>query len=99
MHPLTQAITSAVEEFSNSHQSLRQLMVNTLVAIVEGKVGPLLAEKTKALSVIASGSPAVAEPGTPQARSCALCLAHIDHARDALGFEHWPATPGTKAAP
>lgn len=49
MHKLTAAITSAVEEFSANHQSLRQLMVNTLVAIVEGKVGPLLsAAKTEA---------------------------------------------------
>ena len=44
MHPLTQAITDAVTEFSNNHQSLRQLMVNTLVVIVEGKVGPLFAD-------------------------------------------------------
>lgn len=49
MHPLTAAITSAIEEFSANHQSLRQLMINTLVAIVEGKVGPLLAaEKRRA---------------------------------------------------
>lgn len=49
MHPLTQAVTEAVEEFSKNHQALRQLMVNTLVVIIEGKVGPLLAAaKTEA---------------------------------------------------
>lgn len=45
MHPLTTAITEAVTEFSNNHQSLRQLMVNTLVAIVEGKVTTWLRER------------------------------------------------------
>ena len=45
MHPLTAAITDAVTEFSNNHQSLRQLMVNTLVAIVEGKVTAWLRQR------------------------------------------------------
>ena len=51
MHPLTTAITSAVTEFSNNHQSLRQLMVNTLVAIVEGKVGPLFRDANDRLGI------------------------------------------------
>ena len=45
---------------------------------------------------IASGSPAVTQPGTPHERTCPLCLAHINHARDALGFKRWPEIPATE---
>ena len=57
MHPLTTAITDAVTEFSNNHQSLRQLMVNTLVAIVEGKVGPVVKAKLERLQEIEEHHP------------------------------------------
>ncbi len=50
----------------------------------------------QALSDIASGSPAVTHPGTENERQCSLCLAHINHARDAMGYDRWPAVPGTR---
>ena len=50
----------------------------------------------KALSQIASASPCVYKPGTPQERTCVLCETFINEARIALGFERWPAIPATK---
>jgi hypothetical protein len=50
----------------------------------------------KTLSDIASGSPCMLDPGTATERTCKLCEAHINHARDALGFERWPAVPGKR---
>ncbi len=41
-HPLTAAIRKAVGQFTDNHQSLSMLMVNTLCVIVEMGVGPLL---------------------------------------------------------
>ena len=55
-----------------------------------------IAKVVKYLSDIASGSPGVVQPGTASERPCALCLAHINHAREALGYAPWPAVPGTK---
>lgn len=55
-----------------------------------------LSKVVKHLRDIASGSPGVVQPGTPSERPCALCLAHINHAREALGFEKWPAVPATE---
>jgi hypothetical protein len=52
-------------------------------------------ELRKALSQIASASPCVYRPGTPQERTCVLCETFINEARDALGFERWPAIPAT----
>lgn len=52
----------------------------------------------EALSQIASCSPCVLNPGTPQEQSCNLCLAHINHARAALGEQPWPAVPHTPVA-
>lgn len=48
-----------------------------------------------ALARIASASPCVYLPGTDQERTCKLCLALIDEARDALGLQRWPAEFGT----
>jgi hypothetical protein len=55
-----------------------------------------VARQRKVLSDIASASPCVYKPGTPQERTCVLCETFINEARDALGFERWPAIPGTK---
>ena len=49
----------------------------------------------QALVCIASASPCLTNPGTPQERGCKLCEALINEARDALGFQRWPAVPAT----
>lgn len=41
MSPLQEAAHRAVGQFSDRHQPLRMLMVNTLVAIIETEIGPL----------------------------------------------------------
>ncbi len=48
-----------------------------------------------ALERIASTSPRLIGPCLPTEHGCALCLALIDEARDALGWQRWPAVPGT----
>jgi hypothetical protein len=53
-------------------------------------------ELRKTLSQIASASPCIYQPGTPQERTCVLCETFINEARDVLGHERWPAIPGTK---
>ena len=49
----------------------------------------------EALTRIASASPCLSNPATPQERGCKLCEALINEARDALGFQRWPAVPAT----
>lgn len=53
-----------------------------------------LVDITKALTDIASGSPALHRNGTAE-HSCSLCAAHIAVARDALAWQPWPAIPWT----
>lgn len=48
-----------------------------------------------ALSTIASTSPCVLRPGSEDQHSCKMCLALINEARDALGYQRWPAIPAT----
>jgi hypothetical protein len=52
----------------------------------------------RALYQIASCSPRVLLPGQPGERSCALCLAHINLAREALCEQPWPNIPHTPVA-
>lgn len=42
MHPLTQAARRVAENFDKNHQPLRLLMVNTLAAMIETEVGPVV---------------------------------------------------------
>ena len=47
-----------------------------------------------ALEIIASASPTLTTDRTGE-RRCAMCRALIDEARDALGYERWPAMAKT----
>lgn len=49
------------------------------------------------LEMIASGSPAIHSGQTGDHR-CAHCAAMIELAREAIGWEKWPAKAGTKRA-
>ena len=51
------------------------------------------------LDIISTASPAISQFGGTQPRTCKLCQAIIDEARDALGYERCPAiarTPTTQ---